>query len=135
MSRSLQEAGERLIQESEKIFQRDVRSALDAGDFNLVVRRAQEVVELALKGGLKVLGVDYPKVHDVAPVFSEQVKQKLGEVDAEVLERTEDISFWLTQARAPSFYLERDYGEQDAEHALQDAMFVLTEVRRILGIS
>lgn len=134
MSRSLQEAGERLIQESEKIFRRDVRSALDAGDFNLVVRRAQEVVELALKGGLKVLGVDYPKVHDVAPVFSEQVNQKLGEVDAEVMERIEDISFWLTQARAPSFYLERDYGEQDAEHALQDAMFVLAEVRRILGI-
>ena len=29
-------------------------------------------MELALKGALKVLGVDYPRIHDVAPVFSEQ---------------------------------------------------------------
>ena len=135
MSRSMQEAGETLIRESESILRRDVQSALDEGDFNMVVRRAQEVVELALKGALKMLGVDYPKVHDVAPVFSEQVRQKQAVVDVEVLERIEDISFWLSQARAPSFYLERDYGEEDARQALRDAVFVLTEVRKILGMT
>ena len=135
MSRSMQEAGETLIRESESILRRDVQSALDEGDFNMVVRRAQEVVELALKGALRMLGVDYPKVHDVAPVFSEQVRQKQAVVDVEVLERIEDISFWLSQARAPSFYLERDYGEEDARQALRDAVFVLTEVRKILGMT
>jgi len=135
MSRSMQEAGETLIRESESILRRDVQSALDEGDFNMVVRRAQEVVELALKGALRMLGVDYPKVHDVAPVFSEQVRQKRGAVDVEVLEQIEDISFWLSQARAPSFYLERDYGEEDARQALRDAVFVLTEVRKILGMT
>ena len=135
MSRSMQEAGETLIRESESILRRDVQGALDEEDFNMVVRRAQEVVELALKGALKMLGVDYPKVHDVAPVFSEQVRQKQAVVDVEVLERIEDISFWLSQARAPSFYLERDYGEEDARQALRDAVFVLTEVRKILGMT
>lgn len=135
MSRSMQEAGETLIRESESILRRDVQGALDEGDFNMVVRRAQEVVELALKGALRMLGVDYPKVHDVAPVFSEQVGQKRGAVDVEVLEQIEDISFWLSQARAPSFYLERDYGEEDARQALRDAVFVLTEVRKILGMT
>jgi len=135
MSISMQEAGETLIRESESILRRDVQGALDEGDFNMVVRRAQEVVELALKGALKILGVDYPKVHDVAPVFSEQMRQKRGAVDVEVLEQIEDISFWLGQARAPSFYLERDYGEEDARQALRDAVFVLTEVRKILGMT
>ena len=135
MSRSIQEAGETLIRESESILRRDVQGALDERDFNMVVRRAQAVVELALKGALRMLGVDYPKVHDVAPVFSEQVRQKQRAVDVEVLEQIEDISFWLSQARAPSFYLERDYGEEDARQAFRDAVFVLTEVQRILGIT
>ena len=135
MNGSMQEAGETLIRKSEGILLRDVQGALDERDFNMVVRRAQEVVELALKGALRMLGVDYPKVHDVAPVFSEQVRQKRGAADVEVLEQIEDISFWLSQARAPSFYLERDYGEEDARQALRDAMFVLTEVRKILGMT
>ncbi|MGA9349012.1 MAG: HEPN domain-containing protein [Anaerolineae bacterium] len=135
MNGSMQEAGETLIRKSEGILRRDVQGALDEGDFNMVVRRAQEVVELALKGALRMLGADYPKVHDVAPAFSEQVRQKWGAVDVEVLEQMEDISFWLSQARAPSFYLERDYGGEDAQQAFQDAVFVLTEVRKILGMT
>lgn len=134
MSKSMQEVGQQLIREGESILRRDVQGALTAEDYNLVVRRAQEVVELVLKGALKVLGIDYPKVHDVAPVFSEQVRKKRDEVDEKALRRVEDISFWLTQARAPSFYLERDYSEEDAEHAFQDATFVLKEIERILDI-
>jgi HEPN domain-containing protein len=135
MTRSMQEAGERLIRESERILGRDAQSAFDAADFNMVVRRAQEAVELALKGALKVLGVDYPKVHDVAPVFSEQLRQKRGAVQVEILKRIEDISFWLSQARASSFYLERDYSREDAQQALQDATFALIEVKILLGMS
>ena len=135
MSRSMQEEGEKLIREGERILRREVQGALDDGDFNIAVRRAQEVVELALKGALKILGVDYPRVHDVASVFSEQVQQKREAVDAEVLERIEEISLWLGQARAPSFYFERDYGEEDARRAFQDAGFVLGEVKKILGIT
>lgn len=131
----MQDEGLRLITEGEHILRRDVAGALNEGDFNLVVRRAQEVVELTLKGGLKMLGVDYPRVHDVAPVFSEQVQQKREVGDLQVLERIEEISLWLSQARAPSFYFEREYGEEDARQAFQDAQFVLTEVKKILGIT
>ncbi|MBS1254140.1 MAG: hypothetical protein MAG451_03196 [Anaerolineales bacterium] len=71
-------------------------------------------------------------MHDVAPVFSQQVQRKRDEVDTEVLRRIEDISSWLAQARAPSFYWERNYGEKDAQQAFQDAMFVFDEVQTIL---
>jgi HEPN domain-containing protein len=92
----MQAEGERLICESERILRREVQGALSEGDLNLAVRRAQEVVELCLKGALKLLGVDYPRVHDVAPVFSEQVQRKRGAIDAKVLEQIETISLWLS---------------------------------------
>lgn len=134
MMASMQAEGQRLIHESEHILRHDVQSAWEEQDFNLAVRRAQEVVELCLKGALRMLGLDYPRVHDVGPVFSEQARRKLGAVDEKILDRIEDISFWLSQARAPSFYFEREYSQQDAEHACQDGLFVVSEVTRMLGL-
>ena len=53
---SLQEEGKKLVLEAGRILRRDVKGALDEDDLNLAVRRSQEVVELALKGALKMLG-------------------------------------------------------------------------------
>lgn len=128
--KSMQDEGLRLIREAENIFRRDAQGALNEGDFNMAVRRAQEAVELTLKGALKILGVDYPKVHDVAPLFSEKLRQKRGTDDPKALERIEEISLWLAQSRTPSFYFERDYGAEDAEQALKDAAFTLSEVKK-----
>ena len=36
-----------------------------------VVREAQEAVELALKGVLRILGVEPPKIHDAGPLLLE----------------------------------------------------------------
>lgn len=133
--RSMQEKGLRLFREAEGILKRDAKGALNEKDFNIAVRRAQEAVELALKGALKILGVDYPKVHDVAPLFSEQLSKKREISYFEVLRRIEDISLWLSQSRAASFYFEREYVAEDAEHAFEDASFVLLEVKKLLGIT
>lgn len=133
--KSMQQEGLRLIREAEGILRRDTQGALADKDFNLVVRRAQEVVELTLKGALKMLGVDYPKVHDVAPLFSDQVRQKRGIDEPTILQRIEEVSLWLAQSRAPSFYFDREYSPEDAEQALQDAAFVLNEVRKLLSLS
>ena len=37
-------------------------------------------------------------------------------------------------ARAAAFYFEREYGSEDAERAVEDASFILTEVKRLLAI-
>ena len=47
----------------------DMEASYARKSWNAVVRRAQEVVELSLKGVLSYLGVDFPKVHDPAAVF------------------------------------------------------------------
>jgi HEPN domain-containing protein len=133
--KSMQEEGIRLVQEAESIFRRDVQGAWKDRDFNLVVRRAQEAVEIALKGALKIMGVDYPKVHDVAQLFTEQLRQKRKVQDMKALQRIEEISLWLAQSRTPSFYFEHEYGTEDAEKALEDSAFVLTEMKKLLNIS
>lgn len=134
MSESLQDMGNQLIDAGEIILRRDARSALDEQDYNMAVRRAQEAVELTLKGVLKVLGTDYPKVHDPAPVFSQQVRLKLSGVTSGILERIEEVSLWLTQARAPSFYFERSYSQEDAQRAFGDATFVVDEIKKIVQL-
>ena len=133
--KNTREEGIRLIREAEGILRRDAQGALNEKDFNMAVRRAQEVVELTLKGALKILGVDYPKVHDVAPLFSDQLRQKRGVGNPTVLQKIEEISLWLAESRAPSFYLDREYGEEDAEQALGDAVFVLSETKKLLGLA
>ena len=134
MNRNMQTDGKRLIDEGERIFRRDVKGALEDGDYNLTVRRAQEVVELVLKGALKVLCVEYPRIHDVGTLFAEQVREKRQDVETEGLDRIEEISLWLSQARAPALYFEREYDVEDARQALQDAAFVVVEVKKRLDI-
>ena len=47
----------------------DARSALERGDYPESVRYSQEAVELSLKAVLRILGIEYPKVHDVGDVL------------------------------------------------------------------
>ena len=132
MTGELREQGKRLLGESERILRRDASGALADRDFNLAIRRAQEVVELALKGGLNLMCTEYQRTHDVAPVFCERVQEKIGDV-AEPLERIREVSTWLSQARGPALYLEQDYSADDAEQACDDARFVLEAVGRLVG--
>ncbi len=71
------EQGEKLFKEAEWIFEKDLKNAIDEENYNIAVRRAQEVVELSLKGCLRILGIDYPKVHDVGFVFVREAGKKL----------------------------------------------------------
>jgi len=122
------EMGERLLNEAQWIFEKDLKSAIEDENHNIAVRRAQEVVELSLKGCLRILGIDYPKVHDAGFVFVKEAGKKL-QFDKKTLTEIERISRWLSEARAPSFYGERDFTSEDAKKAFDDAGFVLKEIK------
>jgi len=121
------EQGEKLLKEAEYIFDKDLKKAVDEENNNLSVRRAQEVVELALKGCLRIVGIDFPKVHDAGYVFTKEVGKKLVFKES-TLKEIERISKWLAEARAPSFYGERDFTGEDSKRAYNDAAFVLREI-------
>ena len=48
----------------------DLTRAYDGGNWNMAIRRAQEVVELYLKVILKMIGIEYPKSHDIGTIFT-----------------------------------------------------------------
>ena len=99
-------------------------------DYSDVIREAQELVELALKGMLRQVGVEPPKWHDVGKAlieyggrFSEAVRQDIP--------RLADISSWLRKEREFSFYGDIDfipteeYSREDAVRAMEDARFAV----------
>lgn len=68
-----------------------------------VIREAQELVELALKGILRQVGVEPPKQHDVGYLVIE-FKERLPREVAEEVKKIAAISKWLRKEREFSFY-------------------------------
>ena len=102
-----------------------------------VVREAQELVELALKGILREMGVDPPKQHDVGGLLLEMVHLLPPEV-ARHAPRMARVSRWLRKEREFALYGDVDfvpteeYTRKDAERALRDARFVLRMAERVI---
>jgi hypothetical protein len=100
-----------------------------------VIREAQELVELALKGILRQIGIDPPKQHDVGPLLVE-FKDRLPSDVSPNAEKLARISKWLRKEREFSFYGDIDfipteeYTEEDAKRAITDATFVLNMARK-----
>ncbi len=95
-----------------------------------VVREAQELVELALKGVLRFVGVEPPKQHDVGGLLL-QHRDRLPAALAAVADRLAEISHRLRKEREFSFYGDEDfipteeYTRDEAAAALDDARFVV----------
>jgi len=99
----------------------------------MAVRRSQEAVEMALRGALRFLGADYPKIHGVGSAFAVEATRKAPQMPGEVLEAIEQISAWLGEARMPSFYLQRECGEEGARHAVEDASLVAGVINKLFA--
>ena len=99
-----------------------------------VVRESQEPIELALKGLLRGVGIDPPRVHDVADVL-EAERTRLPDELADDIDRLAAASRELRRDRELAFLGADDlvpsdfYREPDAEEARDDARFVVERVR------
>ena len=103
-----------------------------------VVREAQEIVELALKGMLRQAGVETPRWHDVGGVLREHAG-RFPAVAAEQIERLAEISAWLRQNRELSFYgddgfipTER-YTRDHAQRAMDGARLAAAVAATVIG--
>ncbi len=91
-----------------------------------VIRESQEIVELALKGMLRQIGVEPPKWHDVGGMI-EQYRDRLPPPVASQAGELARVSARLRKEREFSFYGDIDfipteqYSEADAVRAIQDA--------------
>jgi len=133
----VKETGRGLLREAELRF-RTAKSALKGGAHAFAFRQAQECVELSLKGALRGVGVEHPKVHDVSEVlkasagrFPEWFRSKIeefGETSTALAERRE-MSMYGDERRglAP----EQIFGRRDAEDAVARASAILTACKRL----
>ncbi|MEA1964408.1 MAG: HEPN domain-containing protein [Candidatus Aerophobetes bacterium] len=126
------ETGEKLIGEAEEYYL-DLLQAYKRRSWNTVARRAQEVVELSLKGLLKMMGIEYPKIHDVGWLLEKIVLEKGVEAKKETIKEIKEISASLARDRSPAFYMETTYSKLQAEKAKRQAERVLSWAREMTG--
>lgn len=106
----------------------DAKAALEREDYPDVVRYCQECVEFSLKASLRMVGVEYPKVHDVSDIL-EYSKEKFPEWMREEIPTLCEASQSLAMQRGPSVYgIEKEgkppsalFGPKEAGDALQKA--------------
>jgi len=112
---------------------------LEKEAYSDVVREAQEIVELALKGILRQIGIEPPKWHDVSELILEN-EGKLPKKVAESTKRLVKISKWLRKERELSFYGDIDfipteeYSINDAKKAIKDAQFVVKQAKMVISV-
>ena len=103
---------------------------LEESAYSDVIRESQEIVELALKGMLRQIGIEPPKWHDVGPLILEYRTRFPGEVSSQA-EKLAEISAWLRKEREFAFYGDIDfipterYSKADAQRAMDDATFTI----------
>jgi HEPN domain-containing protein len=111
---------------------------LDRGAYSDVVREAQEAVELCLKGALRQVGIDPPKIHDVGGLVVDHAARFPGPAQAQA-GRVAAISKQLRKDRELAFYGDVDflpgksYGEPQAAEALAQAREVLRWTEQVVG--
>ena len=107
----------------------------EASSWADVVSESQEVVELALKGLLRAVGVDPPHVHDVGDVLNAERGRMPSVLASEVdqlaaasrtLRRDRELAFYGAEDLTPSDF----YREDDAKEARAAARLVVDRVRR-----
>lgn len=110
----------------------------DEGAHSDVVREAQELVELALKGVLRAVGIEPPKFHDVGGLLLEHAA-KFPRRAGDRLPRAAEISKRLRRERELAFYGDIDfipteeYSATDAARAYDEAAWVLVLATDVIG--
>ena len=131
MARAMLERAEAILEEAHFLYER--------ARWNLVVRRCQEAVELALKAVLLWAGVEVPRSHDVGPWLRREA-HRYPAFFRNQIPRLASISRALRAERELSFYgdeatgvpAEELYSQDDAESKLRESREVLQICRNLL---
>jgi HEPN domain-containing protein len=113
---------------------RALQVLFEEGSYDDVVREAQAIVELILKGALRFIGVDPPKRHDVGSTVKE-FGDRLPESWRVRLDEIETISRTLFEERGHAFYGdEASLTPASALFGHADAQRAITWVDELLGL-
>lgn len=105
----------------------------DDGNHSDVIREAQELVELALKGMLRAVGVEPPKLHDVGGLLLEHGEKFPADV-AGRLAAAAAVSKRLRRERELAFYGDVDFIPTE-EYSAADAARAYTEAAAVVDLA
>ncbi len=103
-----------------------------------LVRKAQELVELACKALLRQAGIDPPRLHDVGPVMLAEMERFPAEIHVRIMVLA-DASQWLRSQRELAFYGDVEwipterYGPLEGERALAAAREALALAEALIA--
>lgn len=103
-----------------------------------VVREAQEIVELALKGILRQVGIEPPKQHDVGGLLIEY-RHRLPDGVRHQVDAVAQDSKWLRKERELTFYGDTDfvpteeYFEVDSRKAMAAAQRAVEMAKQVIA--
>jgi len=106
-------------------------------DYSDVIREAQELVELCVKGMLRAVGIEPPKFHDVGFLLLEH-KERFRPIKLKDLRKAARISKRLRKEREFAFYGDIDfipteeYSKKDAVQAVEEAKWVVKLAQNII---
>jgi HEPN domain-containing protein len=126
------------LRQSNEIY-KEAESFRQRGVWHLAVRRSQEAVEIALKGALRYVGIEVPKLHDVG-ILLRRHKGRFPDDFGQRVDHFSSISRKLRKERETSFYGDEESGippdelyiEEDAETALENAAPILKAFEELM---
>ncbi|MFQ6051450.1 MAG: HEPN domain-containing protein [Candidatus Hydrothermarchaeota archaeon] len=113
---------------------KEAETAFEEDDYPGAIRRAQESLELSVKGMLRYLGVEYPREHDVGDAL-EAIQTKLPNY---IVDRIPDFKKYLLELariRGPAFYgYEREGIPASKAFGREYANDILNAVRNLTSL-
>ena len=88
---------------------KDAKDAMEEGRLPYALRLSQECLELSLKASLKLVGIEYPKKHDVSEVLL-RVGTRFPDWFASAVPALAEASLALAERRAISMYGDEERG-------------------------
>lgn len=131
------EMAENYLNDAEIILE-EAKTMFSKRIFHRAIRLCQEATELALKSCLRVVGVEYPRSHDVSDVLLEN-EDRFPAWFRKEIEGLVEASSWLAEKRGPAMYgdeiggipASRLFTQEDAEQALKYARKVVSLAFRL----
>ena len=125
----------KMMHEAAEECRKHCKESFERGVWNMAVRRAQEAVELELKSILALLGMDYPKDHDQAPLLMRVLNARGIEIDGyREARQIESISADLSRKRGPALQQEEGYTKEVAENAISGVNYIFDVTKELRGI-
>ena len=105
------------------------------------VRQCQEAVELSLKAALRLLGIDFPKWHDVSEVFMSE-KDRFPDFFQNNIPKIASISKSLSSKRELAMYGDEErkkspsdiFNKKIADEELKNAKFCVGKVEKLFEL-